>query len=56
MFLASSIGVNGGVVAEFVNDKFKVTPWFTLIAGLRQTQFNATISESMQPIRASAVR
>jgi outer membrane receptor protein involved in Fe transport len=35
----SSIGVNGGVVAEFVNDKFKVTPWFTLIAGLRETQF-----------------
>ena len=45
-FSASSIGVNGGVVAEFVNDKFKVTPWFTLIAGLRETQFDSTsISE-----------
>jgi len=43
---ASSIGVSGGVVSEFVNDKFKVTPWFTLIAGLRATQFDATISES----------
>jgi outer membrane receptor protein involved in Fe transport len=42
---ASSIGVNGGVVAEFINDKFKVTPWFTLIAGLRETQFSSTISE-----------
>ncbi len=41
----SSIGVNGGVAAFFVNDKFKVTPWFTLIAGLRETQFTATISE-----------
>ena len=41
----SSIGVNGGVVSEFINDKFKVTPWFTLIAGLRETQFNATIAE-----------
>ncbi len=42
----SSIGVNGGVVAEFVNDKFKVTPWLTLIAGLRETQFSSTsISE-----------
>ena len=43
---ASSIGVNGGLVAEFINDKFKVTPWFTLITGLRLTQFNATISEN----------
>jgi hypothetical protein len=43
---ASSIGVNGGLVDEFINDKFKVTPWFTLITGLRLSQFNATISES----------
>jgi hypothetical protein len=42
----SSIGVNGGVSAEFINDKFKVTPWLTLIAGLRVTQFNASISEN----------
>jgi len=39
---SSSVGVNGGVVAEFLNDKFKVTPWFTLIAGLRSTQFTST--------------
>ena len=45
-FPASSIGVNGGVAAEFINDKFKVTPWLTLIAGLRVTQFNASISEN----------
>ena len=42
---SSSIAVNGGVVSEFINDKFKLTPWFTLIAGLRETQFDATISE-----------
>jgi hypothetical protein len=42
---SSSIGVNGGVVAEFINDKFKLTPWFTLIAGLRLSQFDASISE-----------
>jgi TonB dependent receptor/Carboxypeptidase regulatory-like domain/TonB-dependent Receptor Plug Domain len=42
----SSIGVNGGVAAEFINDKFKVTPWLTLMAGLRVTQFNASISEN----------
>src|SRR5580658_10208746 len=38
-FPASSIGVTGGLSAEFINDKFKVTPWLTLIAGLRQTNF-----------------
>ena len=38
---ASSIAVNGGVVSEFINDKFKITPWFTLITGFRATQFNA---------------
>jgi hypothetical protein len=46
-FAPSSIGVNGGVAAEFINDKFKVTPWLTLIAGLRVTEFNATtVSEN----------
>jgi Carboxypeptidase regulatory-like domain/TonB dependent receptor/TonB-dependent Receptor Plug Domain len=43
---ASSIAVNGGVVSEFINDKFKITPWFTLIAGFRATQFQSTISET----------
>jgi len=46
-FAPSSIGVNGGLAAEFINDKFKVTPWLTLIAGLRATQFRDTsISEN----------
>src|SRR5580658_1182341 len=51
---ASSIGVNGGVVSEFINDKFKITPWFTLIAGLRLTQFNASISEHAADPRVGA--
>src|SRR5579863_1644491 len=38
----SSIGVNGGLAAFFINDKFKVTPWLTLIAGLRETQFSSS--------------
>jgi hypothetical protein len=42
----SSIGVNGGVAAFFINDKFKLTPWLTLIAGLRETSFSSTISEN----------
>ncbi|SPF40944.1 TonB-dependent receptor [Candidatus Sulfotelmatobacter kueseliae] len=50
----SSIGVNGGVAAFFVNDKFKVTPWLTLIAGLRETQFSATISENATDPRLGA--
>jgi len=39
---ASSIGVNGGVAAEFINDKIKVTPWLTLMAGIRGTQFRSS--------------
>jgi TonB dependent receptor/Carboxypeptidase regulatory-like domain/TonB-dependent Receptor Plug Domain len=45
-FPASSIGVNGGVAAQFINDKFKPTSWLTLIAGLRQTEFTSSISET----------
>ncbi len=44
-FPASSIGVNGGVTAIFINDKFRATSWLTLIAGLRQTEFDSAISE-----------
>jgi Carboxypeptidase regulatory-like domain/TonB dependent receptor/TonB-dependent Receptor Plug Domain len=51
---SSSIGVNGGVVSEFINDKFKVAPWFTLIAGLRATQFTSTISETATDPRFGA--
>ena len=40
----SSIGVNGGVAAEFINDKFKATSWLTLIAGMRVTEFSSTSS------------
>ncbi|HXW93592.1 MAG TPA: carboxypeptidase regulatory-like domain-containing protein [Terriglobales bacterium] len=53
----SSIGVNGGVTALFINDKFKVTPWLTLIAGLRETVFTSNISEhATDPRLGAAVR
>ncbi|HEY1657947.1 MAG TPA: TonB-dependent receptor [Candidatus Sulfotelmatobacter sp.] len=53
----SSIGVNGGVTAFFINDKFKVTPWLTLIAGLRETQFSSTTSEhATDPRLGAAIR
>ena len=46
-FSPSSIGVNGGLAAEFINDKLKVTPWLTLIAGLRATEFeDKSVSEN----------
>ena len=45
-FPSSSIGVTGGLESIFLNDKFKVTPWLTLIAGFRQTHFTAEIVEN----------
>lgn len=53
-FPASSIGVTGGVAAEFIDDKIKVNQWFTFIAGLRQTNFDASISESATDPRFGA--
>jgi len=51
-FPASSIGLNGGLVAEFVSDKFRVNSWLTLIAGLRETEFRASIGENATDPRA----
>jgi len=36
---ASSLGVTGGLAAEFFSDKFRVNQWLTFIAGLRATEF-----------------
>jgi hypothetical protein len=56
-FPASSISVTGGVAAEFISDRFNVTHWLTLIGGIRQTQFNASISENVTDPRVGiAVR
>jgi hypothetical protein len=44
-FPASSVGVTGGLEEIFVNDKFKVTSWLTLMAGFRQSHFTADIVE-----------
>jgi hypothetical protein len=45
-FPASSVGVTGGLASVFLNDKFKVTSWLTLMAGFRQTHFSADIAEN----------
>jgi outer membrane receptor protein involved in Fe transport len=43
---SSKGAITGGVQEAFIGDKFKVTPWLTLMAGLRQTHFTADITEN----------
>ena len=45
-FPASALAVTGGVAATYFNEKFKVNPYLTLIAGLRQTEFRSTLGEN----------
>ena len=40
-FGASSASVTGGLIEEYISDRFKVTSWLTLIAGLRESHFTA---------------
>jgi hypothetical protein len=40
-FGSSSAAVTGGVAEAFVSDRFKVTSWLTLIAGLRYSHFDS---------------
>ncbi|MFZ0211543.1 MAG: TonB-dependent receptor [Candidatus Acidiferrales bacterium] len=53
-FLPSSVTVNGGLSAEFIDDTYKVNSILTLIAGLRQTNFTGTVSESATDPRFGA--
>ena len=53
-FPPSSAGVNGGLSAEFINDKFKVTSWLMLMVGFRATQFNGEIGETANDPRVGA--
>jgi hypothetical protein len=39
-FGPSSAAVTGGLAEAFVSDRFKVTSWLTLIAGVRQSHFS----------------
>jgi hypothetical protein len=45
-FPPSTAAVTGGLEEIFVSDKFKVTPWLTLIGGFRQAHFAADIVEN----------
>ncbi len=40
-FGASSAGVTGGLIEEYISDRFKVTSWLTLIAGVRESHFTS---------------
>jgi Carboxypeptidase regulatory-like domain/TonB dependent receptor/TonB-dependent Receptor Plug Domain len=49
-FGPSSAAVTGGVAEAFVSDRFKVTSWLTLIAGLRESHFDSgAFSGESQP-------
>jgi hypothetical protein len=39
-FGASTAAVTGGLIEEFISDRYKVTSWLTLIAGLRESHFS----------------
>jgi hypothetical protein len=46
-FGASSAGVTGGLMEEYFSDRYKVTSWLTLIAGLRESHFTGSgVSEN----------
>jgi outer membrane receptor protein involved in Fe transport len=45
-FPPSSASITGGLEELFFSDKFKVTSWLTLIAGLRQSHFTADIVDN----------
>lgn len=40
-FGPSSAATTGGLIEEFISDRFKVTSWLTLIAGLRESHFDS---------------
>jgi hypothetical protein len=45
---------NGGVIEGYVSDNYKATSWLTLIAGLRQTHFQAEFTENETNPRVGA--
>ena len=54
-FGPSSAGVTGGLIEEYISDRFKVTSWLTLIAGVRESHFTSPRGRSrMRPTRALA--
>jgi hypothetical protein len=48
-FGPSSAAVTGGLIEEYISDRFKVTSWLTLIAGLRESHFDSGSTSGGQP-------
>lgn len=44
----------GGLMEEFISDNYKVTPWLTLIGGLRQSWFRGDFTEKSTSPRVGA--
>jgi hypothetical protein len=57
-FGASSASVTGGLIEEYISDRFKVTSWLTLIAGLRESHFTTpgVIQNATDPRVGVAIR
>jgi len=57
-FGASSAAVTGGLIEEYISDRFKVTSWLTLIAGLRESHFTSpgVIQNATDPRVGVAIR
>jgi hypothetical protein len=49
-----SLRPSGNVIAAWVQDSYRLTPWFTLSAGVRQTHFEGLISENATDPRIGA--
>ncbi|WP_158751490.1 TonB-dependent receptor [Acidobacterium sp. S8] len=45
---------SGGLVEEFISDNYKITPWLTLIGGLRQSWFRGDFTEKATSPRVGA--
>jgi len=48
-FGPSAAAITGGLAEAFLSDRFKVTPWLTVIAGLRQSHFTSPSLGGTQP-------
>jgi hypothetical protein len=57
-FGASSAAVTGGLIEEYISDRFKVTSWLTLIAGVRESHFTSpgVIENATDPRAGVAIR
>jgi len=55
-FGGTSAAVTGGLAEAFVSDRFKVTPWLTLTAGMRAAHFSLTSENAADPRVGVAIR